>query len=212
MAGARKSCWAIPTATRMVASSAPASNCSKRSAGCIRVGREAGVDISFFHGRGGSVSRGGAPTGRAIAAQPAGTINGHMRVTEQGEVVSSKFANRGTAQNNLEVLAASVLVHTLKSVDEPELKINPEHQKAVEGIARRPSVLSQAGRRQGSAQLLPAGRSPVEELANPQAGLPSSAPFRRQGHRRSARHSLGLCVESEPAPADGLVWSWLCLR
>ena len=63
----------------------------------IRVGKQAAVNISFFHGRGGSVSRGGAPTGRAIAAQPAGTINGHMRVTEQGEVVSSKFANRGTA-------------------------------------------------------------------------------------------------------------------
>ena len=68
----------------------------------IRVGKQAGVDISFFHGRGGSVSRGGAPTGRAIAAQPAGTISGHMRVTEQGEVVSSKFANRGTALNNLD--------------------------------------------------------------------------------------------------------------
>jgi phosphoenolpyruvate carboxylase len=71
----------------------------------IRIGRDAGVSISFFHGRGGSVSRGGAPTGRAIAAQPAGTIDGRMRVTEQGEVVSSKFANRGTAQNNLEILA-----------------------------------------------------------------------------------------------------------
>ena len=77
--------------------------------------QEAGVAISFFHGRGGSVSRGGAPTGRAIAAQPAGTIGGRMRVTEQGEVVSSKFANRGTALYKLEVLASSVLVHTLKS-------------------------------------------------------------------------------------------------
>ena len=64
------------------------------------------------------MSRGGAPTGRAIAAQPAGTIDGRMRVTEQGEVVSSKFANRGTAQHNLEILAASVFVHTLKSIDE----------------------------------------------------------------------------------------------
>jgi phosphoenolpyruvate carboxylase len=58
---------------------------------------ETGVKIAFFHGRGGSVSRGGAPTGRAIAAQPAGSIRGRFRVTEQGEVVSSKYANRGTA-------------------------------------------------------------------------------------------------------------------
>ena len=55
-----------------------------------------GTAIAFFHGRGGSVSRGGAPTGRAIAAQPAGSIRGRFRVTEQGEVVSYKYANKGT--------------------------------------------------------------------------------------------------------------------
>src|SRR5687767_4761494 len=102
----------------------------------LRIGREAGVAVSFIHGRGGSVSRGGAPAGRAIAAQPAGTVGGRMRVTEQGEVVSSKFANRGTALYNLEILAASVLVHTLKSADEPELRIVPTHQQAVEAIAQ----------------------------------------------------------------------------
>jgi phosphoenolpyruvate carboxylase len=102
----------------------------------IKVGRDQAVPISFFHGRGGSVSRGGAPTGRAIAAQPAGTINGHMRVTEQGEVVSLKFANRGTALNNLEVLTSSVLLHTMKSADAPELRLIPQQQEAVEDIAR----------------------------------------------------------------------------
>ena len=63
-----------------------------------------GFKPAFFHGRGGSVSRGGAPTGRAIAAQPAGTIDGRMRTTEQGEVVSSKYANRGTALYELALL------------------------------------------------------------------------------------------------------------
>ena len=144
----------------------------------IRIGREAGVSISFFHGRGGSVSRGGAPTGRAIAAQPAGTIDGHMRVTEQGEVVSSKFANRGTAQHNLEILAASVFIHTLKSIDEPELKVNPEHQNAVEWIAQAsfrhyrklaedPALINYFQQ-----------ASPVEELANLKLG---SRPARRFG-------------------------------
>ena len=71
----------------------------------IAIARKHGVSLSFCHGRGGSVSRGGAPTGRAIAAQPEGTIGGRLRVTEQGEVVSSKFANRGTALYQLEVLA-----------------------------------------------------------------------------------------------------------
>ncbi len=144
----------------------------------IKIGRDAGVDVSFFHGRGGSVSRGGAPTGRAIAAQPAGTIGGHMRVTEQGEVVSSKFANRGTALYNLEVLAASVFVHTLKSVDEPELKVVSEHQNAVEIIAS--SSFRHYRKLAEDPALLSYFQwaSPVEELANLKLG---SRPARRFG-------------------------------
>jgi phosphoenolpyruvate carboxylase len=103
----------------------------------MQAGKDTGIALRFFHGRGGSVSRGGAPTGRAIAAQPQGSVGGQMRVTEQGEVVSLKFANRGTAQNNLEVLTASVLLHTLKSTKEPGLKLVNDHQKAVEEIAQK---------------------------------------------------------------------------
>ena len=77
---------------------------SKAQSQLTKVSDETGVKIAFFHGRGGSVSRGGAPTGRAIAAQPAGSIRGSFRVTEQGEVVSSKYANRGTAAYQLELL------------------------------------------------------------------------------------------------------------
>ncbi len=84
-----------------------------------RLGEKHRVQVSFFHGRGGSVSRGGAPAGRAIAAQPAGTVDGRLRVTEQGEIVSAKFANRGTALGNLEYLSAAVLAHTLESPNEP---------------------------------------------------------------------------------------------
>ena len=144
----------------------------------IRIGRDAGVEISFFHGRGGSVSRGGAPTGRAIAAQPAGSVGGRMRVTEQGEVVSSKFANRGTAQNNLETLAASVFVHTLKSIDEPELKINPEHQKAVEWIAQASFRHYRKLAEDNALIDYFQQASPVEELANLKLG---SRPARRFG-------------------------------
>jgi phosphoenolpyruvate carboxylase len=144
----------------------------------IAVGREAGVPIRFFHGRGGSVSRGGAPTGRAIAAQPSGTIGGRMRVTEQGEVVSLKFANRGTALNNLEVLTSSVLLHTLKSTREPEQKHVPEHQQAVEEIAR---LSYRAYRKLAEDPALLdyfQASSPVEELALLKIG---SRPSRRFG-------------------------------
>ena len=77
------------------------------------LGKHAGVPIAFFHGRGGSVSRGGVPTHRGIAAQPPGSINGRFRITEQGEVVSFKYANRGTAAYQMELLAASVFEHAL---------------------------------------------------------------------------------------------------
>jgi len=108
---------------------------SKAQIKLTRVGRESGVPIAFFHGRGGSVSRGGAPTGRAIAAQPAGSINGRMRITEQGEVVSFKYANRGTAQYQIELLAASVLEHSLKSEREKALLPTAEFDEAMEALS-----------------------------------------------------------------------------
>ena len=77
---------------------------SKAQAKLTKIGAEAGIPIAFFHGRGGSVSRGGSPTAQAIAAQPAGSISGRLRVTEQGEVVSFKYANKGTAAFQMEML------------------------------------------------------------------------------------------------------------
>jgi len=100
-----------------------------------RLGEEARIAIAFFHGRGGSVSRGGVPTGRAIAAQPAGSIRGRFRVTEQGEVVSFKYANRGTAAYQIELLASSVLEHTLKSEREEALIPRSEFDDAMEAIS-----------------------------------------------------------------------------
>ncbi len=108
---------------------------SKAQIKLTRVGQESGVPIAFFHGRGGSVSRGGAPTGRAIAAQPAGSIQGRMRITEQGEVVSFKYANRGTAQYQIELLAASVMEHSLKSEREKALLPTAEFDEAMEALS-----------------------------------------------------------------------------
>ena len=93
------------------------------------------IPIVFFHGRGGSVSRGGGPAGDAIAAQPAGTVNGKLRITEQGEVVSSKYANHGTAQYEMELLAASVMEHTLKSMDAQQLTQPPEYEQAMDALS-----------------------------------------------------------------------------
>jgi phosphoenolpyruvate carboxylase len=107
----------------------------KAQAKLTAVGQESGVAIGFFHGRGGSVSRGGAPTGHAIAAQPAGSINGSFRVTEQGEVVSFKYANRGTAAYQMELLASSVFAHVLQSEREEALVPRAEFDEAMEAIS-----------------------------------------------------------------------------
>lgn len=108
---------------------------SKAQAQLTRLGRELGVSIAFFHGRGGSVSRGGAPTGRAIAAAPAGSIRGQFRITEQGEVVSLKYANRGTAAYQVELLSASVVEHILKSERETALIPRHEYDEAMEALS-----------------------------------------------------------------------------
>lgn len=139
-----------------------------------------GLKPVFFHGRGGSVSRGGAPTERAIAAQPAGTIHGQLRITEQGEVVSSKYANRGTALNQLELLASSVLAHMQTRV---QPAANPEHADALEAL----SAMSQTAycnllEQPGFIDYFQMA-SPVEELAMLKLG---SRPARRFGAKSLA--------------------------
>ena len=108
---------------------------AKAQSSLTRLGSEHGVSIAFFHGRGGSVSRGGAPTGRAIAASPTGSIRGQFRVTEQGEVVSFKYANRGTAAYQIELLGASVVEHVLRSEREAALIPVHEFQEAMEALS-----------------------------------------------------------------------------
>ena len=78
------------------------------------LGREAGVRIEFFHGRGGSLSRGGGKTERAVIAAPRGTVDGYLRVTEQGEVIHRKYGIRALALRHLEQMSAAVLRATLR--------------------------------------------------------------------------------------------------
>lgn len=73
------------------------------------IGDEFGVKITFFHGRGGTVGRGGGPTYEAITAQPLRSINDRIRLTEQGEVIGNKYGNKDAAYYNLEMLVSATI-------------------------------------------------------------------------------------------------------
>ena len=75
---------------------------------------EAGVGLQLFHGRGGAVGRGGGSAFSAITAQPAGTVQGRIRITEQGEVIAAKYGTRDSALLNLEAMASATVLATLK--------------------------------------------------------------------------------------------------
>lgn len=85
----------------------------------VQACREYGIRLTLFHGRGGSIGRGGGPTYAAIQSQPPGSIDGRLRVTEQGEMIQSKFGIPGIALRTLEVYATAMAEATLRPPPTP---------------------------------------------------------------------------------------------
>jgi phosphoenolpyruvate carboxylase len=96
------SVWSLNQATRALAA----------------VFADAGVRMQIFHGRGGSVGRGGGPAFEAIRAQPRGTVQGRIRITEQGEIIAAKYGTPENAAANLESIAAAMLLASLEPASE----------------------------------------------------------------------------------------------
>jgi phosphoenolpyruvate carboxylase len=105
----------------------------KAEIGLVEVFKKHGVRIRLFHGRGGSVGRGGGPSYDAILAQPGGAVQGQIRITEQGEIISSKYSSGEVGRRNLETLASATLEATL--LQEKVAAPDPSYLSAMETLS-----------------------------------------------------------------------------
>ena len=87
-----------------------------------RVAQKHNLKLTIFHGRGGTIARGGGPANSAIRAQPAGSINGRFRLTEQGEIIALRYSNPGLAHRHLEQIASAVILASAPLLHQPVSK------------------------------------------------------------------------------------------
>lgn len=143
-----------------------------------KVGGEKGVKLCFFHGRGGTISRGAGPTHWFMAALPHGAMSGSFRMTEQGETIAQKYANLASATYNLELLLAGAAINTARHRHLPEVPdpaerfldtLSASSQKAYQTLLRSDGFISYY--RQAT---------PIDALENARIG---SRPARRTGKK-----------------------------
>ena len=161
------------------------------------------VGLRLFHGRGGSVGRGGGPAYDAILAQPSGAVQGQIRVTEQGEVIGGKYSNAEVGRRNLETLAAATFEATLLEVERP---VPPAWRAVMEELsagafrAYRALVYETEGFDRYFRE-----STVLDEIATLNIGSRPGITLQEAGHRGSARHSLGVQLGAVPRDAAGLV-------
>ncbi len=107
------------------------------------VGRRMGVVMQIFHGRGGAVGRGGGPANRAILAQPRGTVDGRLRITEQGEMIADRYGHHAVAERHLDQVLNAVLRSSFAADDD---RLEPGWEHVLDRLAERlAAALPRAG-------------------------------------------------------------------
>jgi phosphoenolpyruvate carboxylase len=148
----------------------------------VELFQQAKVKLRLFHGRGGTVGRGGGPTYQAIMAQPQGTVDGQIRLTEQGEIIANKYADPVVGRQHLETLIAATLDASLFPADQLE----PARRRAFESVMETLSATAMTSYRSlvyetpGFAEYF-FNTTPIEEIAGLNLG---SRPASRKSTRR----------------------------
>jgi phosphoenolpyruvate carboxylase len=150
-----------------------------------RLFHEAGVQLCLFHGRGGSVGRGGgSPVARALAALPPGTVDGCIKITEQGEIISQQFGLLPLAERTLEVTISGALLQEFRVPDaEADPEADAEHRAVMRRLSKRALEVYRAAAHEGSALFELFTRvTPIAELADARFGSrPSFRPGAAKG-------------------------------
>ena len=108
----------------------------KAEVALVKVFEKHGIELRLFHGRGGTVGRGGGPSYQAILAQPPGSVNAQIRITEQGEVIASKYSDPEIGRRNLEILISATMEATLlHHHDHGDDSTMPEFHRIVEALS-----------------------------------------------------------------------------
>ena len=140
----------------------------------------AGVGLQFFHGRGGAVGRGGGSSFDAILAQPRGSVNGRIRITEQGEVVANKYADPLIGRDNLETMTAAVLLASLSKPQGAEVTTEGSARLAALSAASMKAYRALVYETDGFARFFREAK-PIQEISNLNIG---SRPASRTGSQR----------------------------
>lgn len=154
----------------------------KAEVSLVELFNQANVKLRLFHGRGGTVGRGGGPTYQAIMAQPKGTVDGQIRLTEQGEIISTRYADPVVGRQHLETLIAATLDATLFPADQLE----PAKRRAFESVMETLSATAMTSYRSlvyetpGFAEYF-FSTTPIDEIAGLNLG---SRPAARKSTRR----------------------------